>query len=767
MIMEVKLKNSANRQELFAYLGCIFICCIILTWILKLWESDITIPLTYTGDGLAVLSTVKGLIENPWWTENYYLGAPFQLEFYDYPMTNVINLLMIKIIGTFTLNAAITLNLYYLLTFPLIAITTMYLFRQLNVSIPFSVFGSILYTFLPYHFLRGQNHLFFSDYFLLPLALLVVIWVYQEKLSLYDSNLKKFAFINYRPAISLIICAFLTLSTTYFLFFFLACIFTVCFYKTITKKSINFIITGLILLFFVAIIFCMGNIPVFLHEFNEGSNSDALIRHPAETETYGLKITQLLMPIQGHRISLFDRFATNYANSAPLVNENAVASLGIIGSIGFIFLLFWLIFRCEWVSNIINERFRDIMDCLSILNISVILLATIGGFWTIFAYFLSFPLIRALNRSSILIALFSILAFIILLESIKERNIFQFKQKVLVIVIGVLLIGGILDQTSVYFTPNYDQDKQSFLKDKQFIESIENEMPKNSMIFQLPYLPFPEGGEINKMSHYSHIRAYLHSKDLRWSYGAMKGRKEADWIKYISERDIATMVDSLVLSGFNGIYIDSYGYLNSSQIINDLSKKLNINPLVSEDKRLVFFSLVNYTNELKKEYSDSEWELERKRVINPNYVYSYNFDSKINFKGDGNSRIYQISGWSGPENDFTWTEGHRSVLGIQTPNTNTDLNLTITASQLTSKQLVNVTVNGHHVGEWVFDKPDVQEKSIEIPQGILDEGMQYIAFDLPDAKSPQSLGLSDDVRVLALAVRSIVITNLTEPSHSE
>jgi phosphoglycerol transferase len=755
--LNLKLKIDLIKIDLFAYLICIILSVFGSFLILQLWNSDITVPFAYCGDSLEMMGWFKGVIDNPWWYHNNYLGMPFGLDHYDWPLTNNFNILIIKIIGMITNNAAIVFNLYYLLTFPFIAISGMFLFRQLNISISLSIFGSVLYTFVPYHFLRGQQHIFLSDYFLLPLALLVVIWVFQGKLVLYDNNHKKFLLKNYHSAISLIICIMITLSTIYYLFFFLACIFTVCFYKTVSEKSTNSIITGLILIFFVAIIFCMANLPVFIHTSNEGSNSDALIRHPAETEIYGLKITQLLMPIQGHRISLFDRLAQYYASSAPLVNENSAASLGIIGSIGFIFLLLWLVFRCEWVSNFISERFRDIMDCLSILNISALLFATLGGFWTYGAYLLSFPLFRALNRISILIALFSIFAFIILLECIKKRNVFNFKKKVFFVFIGLLLIGGILDQTSVHYTPNYAQTNQSFMIDKQFIEKIENELPKGSMIFQLPYLPYPESPPINKMADYSHIRAYIHSKDLKWSYGVIKGRMEADWIKGISEQDISTMVKSLALSGFNGIYIDSYGYVDSNKILGDLSKKLNTTPLVSEDKRLYFFSLVNYTDGVKKDYSDLEWELEKKRVMNPYYVYSYNLGSAINFSVDGNSRKYQKSGWSDPWEDFSWTQGNKAILCIQTEKTNNNLNLTIKSSQLTNQQRVNVMVNNHPVGNWIFDKPDVQEKSIIIPHGLLNEEVQYITFELPDAKSPLSLGLSDDGRELALAVRSIVI----------
>ena len=70
---------------------------------------------------------------------------------------------------------------------------------------------------------------------------------------------------------------------------------------------------------------------------------------------------------------------------------------------------------------------------------------------------------------------------------------------------------------------------------------------------------------------------------------------------------------------------------------------------------------------------------------------------------------------------------------------------------------MTVYVNEHQVGEWLFDQPGVQEKTITIPHDLLESEIQYIAFGLPDAVSPKDLGRSEDGRDLALAVRSMVI----------
>ena len=58
----------------------------------------------------------------------------------------------------------------------------------------------------------------------------------------------------------------------------------------------------------------------------------------------------------------------------------------------------------------------------------------------------------------------------------------------------------------------------------------------------------------------------------------------------------------------------------------------------------------------------------------------YTLGTKIIFGKDGTSDKFLMTGWSYPEDGSTWTEGYKSVLGIPTTKTDSDLNLTITQS---------------------------------------------------------------------------------------
>jgi phosphoglycerol transferase len=104
------------------------------------------------------------------------------------------------------------------------------------------------------------------------------------------------------------------------------------------------------------------------------------------------------------------------------------------------------------------------------------------------------------------------------------------------------------------------------------------------------------------MKDYDHFRGYLHSKSLRWSYGAMKGRMADGWQKTIAEKPLKEFVAWLSLSEFSGIYLDRFGYRDSgADLEGKLSKLLNIKPVVSSDKRLVFFNMAEFNQRTVKE----------------------------------------------------------------------------------------------------------------------------------------------------------------------
>jgi phosphoglycerol transferase len=616
---KIKLFFHAPKREIALYLFCEVICILALIWILRLWDADFSVPFSYSGDGLAMSTFCKVLIDNIWWTQNSFMGMPFGQDNFDFPLSNTFALLIIKIIGVLSQNFAVTINLFYVLTFPFTAFTALYVFRKLRISPGPSVVGSLLFTFIPFHFLRGEDHLFYSSYFLIPLIVLVMIWIYEGKPVIFNFEKNKIDIGNCYSIMSLIICGLMAIQQLYYLFFSCFLFLVVGVILSIKNKNKNYLISTLLLIGLMVTILLVTVSPVLMYQHDNGPNPEAILRSPSESETYGLKIAQLILPIPGHRIPLFATIHSRYSSTAPLVNENSFSALGLIGAVGFILLIVWFFMRVEGISFPLLSEVQTKLNCLSILNMSALLLATVGGFGTIVAYGFFYD-IRAYNRISIFIAFFAISTIILLLEVIQTKCCTTKKRKIFFFgLLCLLLIGGILDQTSPTFIPAYNSTKQQYFIHQQFVNNIEDKMPANSMIFQLPYVQYMGWGKTSgRLPLYSEAIPYLHSKKLRWSFGAMVNRKADLWQRTVSELPLVEQVNRLSYAGFNGILVDMEGYKKSDQNIpQELHDILHIEPLVSADKRYYFFDMSEYNLKLKSGIGEEKWDYMVNETLNP------------------------------------------------------------------------------------------------------------------------------------------------------
>src|SRR5207245_2618246 len=85
--------------------------------------------------------------------------------------------------------------------------------------------------------------------------------------------------------------------------------------------------------------------------------------------------------------------------------------------------------------------------------------------------------------------------------------------------LAVLLAAGLLDQTGKNYVAPCAAVKEEFRSDADFVAQIEGSVPEGTMIFQLPYIAFLSyKNACQQMVPYSHLRGYLHSHKLRWSY---------------------------------------------------------------------------------------------------------------------------------------------------------------------------------------------------------------------------------------------------------
>ena len=137
----------------------------------------------------------------------------------------------------------------------------------------------------------------------------------------------------------------------------------------------------------------------------------------------------------------------------------------------------------------------------------------------------------------------------------------------------------------------------------------------------------------------------------------------------------------------------------------------------------------------------------------------YAYGTKISFAKSGRGAAHQVSGWSSPEPQFTWTEGETAVIAVRVPATDTAVALKVRASGFLNPpelatQPVEVFVNDRKIADWQVGQ--LAEHSAMIPtEMVKDGGLLTITFKMSKATSPKAAGVSEDPRVLGICVHEV------------
>src|SRR5262249_38557279 len=233
-------------------------------------------------------------------------------------------------------------------------------------------------------------------------------------------------------------------------------------------------------------------------------------------------------------------------------------------------------------------------------NLSALLLGTVGGVGSLVALVVS-PKIRAYNRISVYIAFFSIFAIIIVADYVYRRHCLSNRRRLLFSVgLAVLLGLGVADQTTRRAVPDYARIAFDWGNDGDFIERIEAIMPAGAMVFQLPPIAFPESAPVHRMDDYDHARGYLRSRHLRWSYGAIRGRDDEVWQRWVADQPPHQLVDTLAAAGFSGLWVNREAYRDGAlTLAREIGRVLERSPMVSGHDRFLFFELTDYRKNLQ------------------------------------------------------------------------------------------------------------------------------------------------------------------------
>ena len=588
-------------MEISLYILGGIVGCLVLIFVFRLWETDLSIPLQYTvgGDTDFFLALFKNTIDTGWFTVGPRLGAPGTMDLHDFPDLMTGTFLLVRFVNLFSSDLGYVFNGFYGITFILAICSALFVMRQFHVCPPIAIPLSLLFAFCPFHFYQGMSHPHYSAFYPIPLVVLLCLWILGEDrlfLSRRPGTWPNWCWSGARAWVAVVSILLIGFAGPYYVAFSLFLLLGAGLISVLRHPSEwEHGLDALILVSSIVCVFSAQMVPYWTFRLKEGPNPGAVVRKVSDYYSFGLSINNLLMPSAWHRIEALRPLSLGYdpspalgANTAFHLQNEAVGSnpLGLVASLGLISLIALGVAVPKAPARVIPH-----IASLASLSLLTLLIGLSGGLSEVIALHVT-ELLRSYNRIAIFLSFMGMLAVGFWANAFWDRWATTWRQKtIFIIVAAVLATLALWEQIPAAVVSDYQRDATVFQADRDFMTSVEKLSDPQARIFQLPYVEFPEGDTYG-ISGYDHMRGFYHSKSLRWSFGAIKGRSVARWQKSIVRQPVPELIAAIRQAGFTGLYVNRLGYQDRGEkVLREIVSVLGPASLVSSQKDLLFFSL--------------------------------------------------------------------------------------------------------------------------------------------------------------------------------
>jgi hypothetical protein len=508
------------------------------------------------------------------------LAAPYYSSFSDIPFTEGWQLylpgLLARFIGLFA-----AANLAVMVAQVLACVCFYVAARMMDCKWHWAFAGGIAFGFAQFAFARSLHHLNVTMYWYVPICLLIANWVTCNEMGGLGQR---------RYRLSLLLSFLIGMQNPYYTNMFLQLVLLGAFYQYF-RQGWRPVQQAAGIVGAAACGFFLMNINTFAYHLANGKNPGAIVREYKWLELSALKFVDMLVPPQDH--SLLGWIGNAYYGLAGREYDPAVAKmvafpsevppscyLGILG----IACLIWL--AVVSLRRLVVETGRPLP--LAAWQVMWILAYSVVGGLNCLAGIFGVTLFRSSTRYSIFILP------ILLLFAIKRLSTKSMSAATGIAIAGLCMLLALWDQTppTAQTKVNLAELSRVVESDREFTRQIESRLPKKAMVFQVPIMEFPESPAPG-MPSYDHFRPYLHSENLRFSFGGVKGRSWVLWQQDLAKTSNLNEVVAKIQSyGFAALYVNRNGFQDKGEGLYQAMRQLGYTEVIESKAGDLFCVLI-------------------------------------------------------------------------------------------------------------------------------------------------------------------------------
>lgn len=503
--------------------------------------KQLALPLSYSGDSIYTYYIGVHVTHHFLSYTEARLGAPFQQETYDFPYApNAAQTLSIFVLSHLSHNPVLAVNLCLVLMFAAAGVSAFAVTHALLQSVPRAMLVGLLFGGLHFLYVRHVTHLAATQIFVAPPIFYVCYRVFRDG--------------GWRPSKGLI-ALMATIGASFVTYIAFAGVMLGSLSVITAVRSANWrpLARTALLLIVMTGTSAIFLSPALVHRIEHGPNFAMTTQStpPHTLDQYALRLVDVVLPPPERlRAAPAGLERLSVYQAAQIGGQSAYS--GVLAGVGLLALVVTM------GSTALGER-RALGSFTALFLVLAILWAVPGGLDALLA--LPLPQIRSYHRISVFIAFAAFLNVGLLLELVAKR---------------ARRLGGFAATSSLAAFGLWDQEfaaprepNERWESDKRFFGDLERRFPAGVAMLCLPRQIFPESVGPGTIEGYDGLRPYLHTKAMRFSYGALEGTPAAYWHEpmddFVGKVDVDALLARAHGAGFRAILVDRAGITDTNR----------------------------------------------------------------------------------------------------------------------------------------------------------------------------------------------------------
>ena len=506
-----------------------------------------------------------------------HAGYPFGMNLNLVSALDVTGNTVAAVIAHLTGSPFVGVNLLLVLSFPAVAAATYLLMRMVGLcktrpGIVLAIALSASYAVIPYHWSRGLGHVYLAT--MLPgvvtVALALLVGRGDLRGWLRSRTTSGRVFRSLVLLAMVLICA---LSGLYAATFALLLVGVAALWQLITAPApVRRALPVLLIPVSLAAIAACAALPTLLARGQTMLLAELGARDPAESVIFAGSLLLAVLPLAlmtyGARIpglqGLHDRLTGMLADLPELEST----SLGAFGTVVTSAALLVLV-AGSLLALRAPRPWSQQLKLIWVLLGATVLAFVPWGLGAFLALTIS-PQVRAWNRLLPILLLLIVVGAAVVLARVRPPDRLRAPWAPLLLAgVAVALVGVVVAESLLPFRGPYLRSlaRAETLQQsaERYATAVNNALPQDCAILQLPYMAYPEQGVIEpRLNDYEHFWQVLTNPSKQWSYGALRNTSASAWAAALPQIPTAQQRVQLSAAGFCAIHLDRRGYRPSA-----------------------------------------------------------------------------------------------------------------------------------------------------------------------------------------------------------